>query len=167
MPEPGFPARSGRGEYGPDKVDEKRRRDPRTEFNADQAQLTFWQLGAMGLIAPFAVIVYDGVTDAEVHSHFAWDGTLYTTTNPYVAITKLGTGQYRFLFDANVPNKLGVLQTLAIQGAWAEAMGTAVHALANKRAEADVVATSPGQVDVNVRTAAGALADQDVVLLVF
>lgn len=168
MAEPGFPARTGRADFGPKKQDERKRRDPRSEFNAAQAELTFWQLGAFGLLAPLAVIMYDGFNDVEFESRFAWDGNIFTASNPYVAITKLGTGQYRFVFDANVPNQVGDLQTLTLHGAIANGYGiTPTHSLANKRAEAEVVVASPGQVDVNMRDNDGPLADAATLLLVF
>lgn len=166
MTEPGFPARSGRLAFGPDKVIEKRLVDPRTMIDDRDSNLLFWQVGALGLIAPLAIIVYDGVSDAVTYAASTWDQLTYAVSPPWMAETKLGVGLYRFVFDANVLNKVGGTQPLAVQWAVAKTMGTAAHAFGNKRAEAEVVAASPAQIDVDVRTAAGALADQDVVLLV-
>ena len=164
---PGFPARTGRTDFGPAKVDEKRTRDPRSEFNGAQAELLFHQVGAMGLLAPQAVVLFQGTTDDVLFAVSTWDQVIYSVEPPWLNASRIGLGDYRFVFDANVTNIDGATQGLVIQSALAEAMGVPTRALTNRRATADLVAQNPAQVDVEVRTAVGVLIDQPVVLVVF
>ncbi len=102
--------------------DERRTVNSKTEFTAAQANLSFHQLGAMGLIAPKAVMMWfppgDEAADLR-HGNFAWDQTIYNA----VALGSLpsyissyvvnGVGDYTLTFANQVlgrPDDDGIQQ---------------------------------------------------------
>lgn len=133
----GWPHRAGRASFGAyDMRDERPTANPLEEFNAAEANLLFWQLGAMGIIAPKFALLCDPVAAASarvLYGAFAWDQTLITAPSPlpsYLAFVANGVGDYTLTFDATVPGRPdedGVQQAEALnfQFAYAEVNLTA------------------------------------------
>lgn len=116
----GWPGRAGRSAYGLTMRDERLTADTEREFNAAQANLTFWQLGAMGLAAPKAVIQYKPTTSEPpgtfLYGAFSWDQTIYVGGSPpsYLTITDISQTNIEFAFDNTVlgrPDEDGVPQS--------------------------------------------------------
>lgn len=118
----GWPGRAGRSAYGVTMRDERPTVNSETEVNKDQMNLSFWQLGAMGLAAPKATMFWGPPGDAPAElrdGNFSWDQVIYEN----VALGSLpsyilsyvvnGTGDYTLTFDNEVlgrPDSDGVPQ---------------------------------------------------------
>lgn len=131
----GWPLRAGRAAYGAfDMRDERPTVNSEEEFNAAQANLSFWQMGALGLIAPKAVMQWAPVDEAPaklLHGSFAWDQTTYAdvalgSLPSYIASYVVNSlGDYTLTFNNSTlgrPDGEGIPQTevLAFQFAWAD-----------------------------------------------
>lgn len=119
----GWPLRAGRSAYGPTMRDERRTVNSKEEFNAEQANLSFWQLGAMGLGAPKAVMGWFPPSDEPEklnHGNFSWDQTIYSNViianlPAYILSYVVNSiGDFTLTFDNNVlgrPDEDGVQQS--------------------------------------------------------
>lgn len=170
----GWPLRAGRGAYGPTKRDERLTVDTEQEFNAEQANLSFWQMGAMGLIAPKAVMLWDPPGAPQLaHGNFAWDQVIYANVGlgslpSYIASYVVnGVGDYTLTFNNSVagrPNEDGQPETevLAFQFAMADVNLTTT----GSRGVVNVTMPDAQTFNVEILLAA-APADQSYFLAVF
>ncbi len=151
--------------------DERPTVDSQREFNAEQANLTFWQTGAMGLIAPRAVMYFGDNTPYEFqYGAFSWDNTVYDNfpgLPSYMRFTINGTGDFTIDFDTQVlgrPDADGVqqLEALSLQFAWADVNQRSATA---ERMYAEVDLVDPQTVNVLIHGTAPA--DEPFVLAVF
>lgn len=115
----GWPGRAGRSAYGPTMRDERPTVDGTQEINADAVNLSFWQLGAMGLAAPKATMMWLPPTVKLNHGNFSWDQTIYNDvvvgSLPAYILSYVvnGVGDYTLTFDDEVlgrPDDEGVPQ---------------------------------------------------------
>ncbi len=169
----GWPLREGRPSYGPVMRDERQTVDSQTEVNAAQMNQTFWQLGAMGLIAPKAVMQWEQGPPLLTHGNFAWDQTIYSgvavgSLPSYItSYVENSTGNYTLTFDSQVlgrPDADGVqaLEVLAFQFAIVD-----VNLItAGQRGIANVTLDDPQTFTIEV-TRGGAPSDQPYTLVVF
>lgn len=115
----GWPNRAGRISFGPQMRDERPTVNPRQELNGDKMNLAFWQVGALGLLAPKISIIFEpGSPDMIRRGAFAWDQTLYRDIGvadypSYLTVVKEGVGDWCFQFQETVlgrPDADGVPQ---------------------------------------------------------
>ena len=172
MPVTGWPLRAGRLAYGPTMRDERRTVNPTTEFNASQVNLSFWQQGAMGLIAPKAVMfIGRGEGPLFKVGYFSWDDVIYVDfpdLPSYVTFTRNSVGNYTFQFATSVlgrPDEDGVqqLEALNFQFAWADVN---IDLDPSVRAFAEVTQVDPQTFNVFV-TRAGSPADEPFAIAFF
>jgi hypothetical protein len=144
--------------------------NPTKEIPASAMELSFWQLGGLGLVAPKGVVYYRPVTitnERILHGAFVWDQQRYTNVVPasfpsYLSVTRLGVGAHQFDFDAQVTDLNGDLALLELKFG----IAAPCESPANQRAEVEVVSDSPASIIVRTRNAAGALVDSSFVLVV-
>lgn len=165
----GFPIRTGRAGFGPTMRDERRLANPQQELNAQQLNLTWWQLGAMGLVTPLAVLVFDPVAPLRVRlGLFAWHqsvlvDTLAANLPSWLAVAVPSLGTMTFTFTATVPGRDGQPQTLTLRSGIARPFYFPAYAgpLTNHRCELDLVGSV---VTVRTKTTAGALVEAPIIL---
>lgn len=165
----GFPLRTGRGGFGPTMRDERRLANPESEIGAEQVNLTWWQLGALGLVAPLALLVFDPVAPLRVRlGLFAWHqqvlvDTLAANLPSWLTVAVPSTGTMTFTFDATVPGRDGQLQALTLRGGIARPFYFPAYAgpLTNHRCELDLAGSV---VTVRTKTTAGVLVEAPIVL---
>lgn len=161
MPVTGWPLRAGRPAFGPTMRDERPTVDSSQEVNADVINLSFWQLGAIGLAAPKAVMYFDDneVIDFE-SGYFAWDNAVYQDfpgLPSYVDFTINGAGDYTIEFDPTVlgrPDEEGVqqMEVLDFQFALAD---VSARFNTTQRLYAEVTQTNSQTFNVFTRRVAG------------
>lgn len=124
MSDPGWPLRTGRQDYGVEMRDERQMVDPTKELRAKEMNLLFWQLGAMGLAAPKAAMLYrpSTLTSERIkYGGFAWDVNedvyrdVELSSIPYLAVTRNGVGDHTFTFDATVDGSGGNPEALVFE----------------------------------------------------
>ncbi len=124
----GWPGRAGRSSFGPTMHDERLVDDTERHFVAYQANLTFWQLGAIGIVAPLATFSIEDRGDGDFgmsYGAFAWDQTLHLNLAnnvypSYFTFVEVSEGIYTVEFDAQVlgrPDENGIpqMESLAIR----------------------------------------------------
>ncbi len=141
--------------------DERPTVDGSQEFNAEAVNLSFWQLGAMGLAAPKATMMWLPPTVKLNHGNFAWDQTIYDD----VALGSLpayilsyvvnGTGDYTLTFDNEVlgrPDNEGVpqLEVLDFQFGLAD-VNLLAPTEATQRGFAEVTLVNPQTFRIHIR----------------
>lgn len=122
----GWPKRAGREHYGSKPmVDEAPLANPQTSLSAATMNLAFWQLGALGLVAPLAVLAfepheYNGVEDRAKFAAFTWvDQVLNGQPSSAVTgctIARNGAG-VDFTFPVTALGSDGQQQPITILGA--------------------------------------------------
>lgn len=165
----GFPIRTGRAGYGPVLRDERKLANPEQELNAQQLNMTFWQLGGLGLVAPLALLVFDPVAPLHVRlGLFAWHQLVLVDTPAsglpsWLTVAVPSTGTMTFTFTATVPGRDGLPQALTLRGGTARPFYFPAYAgaLTNHRCELDLVGNV---VTVRTRTTAGVLVEAPIVL---
>lgn len=108
-----FPDRVSRSAFGPTPVDRGPIVDPGRQLAAAVGDLLFWQVAGAGLTADVAWCVVDSA-GAFVVGAEAWDPN-QDQADP--VCTQTGTGEYTVQYDAQYPDKDGVMRTIALRGA--------------------------------------------------
>lgn len=165
----GWPGRVGRDGFGDyDMQDERLPEDPQRYVQAYQLNLQWWQIGAMGLIAPKFVIGLEPSDSIIRFAAFTWDQQLYINTDvfpSYLTYQKNSPGDYTFTFTSPVqgrPDEDGNPQNevLAMQFGMADA-----NDLSAQRLQAEVGVSGGLVFDVLVNQVGGGAVDPTVVVL--
>lgn len=114
-PGAGWPGVAGRAALGPQMQDERPKADfdpsaASREINAEQVNLALWQDGGLGICAPKLVFRWEPAGGNPMRfgwAAFVWDQQIYMNAEAaswpaYVVPVVNGTGDYSFVFDANV-----------------------------------------------------------------
>lgn len=141
----GFPERSGRVEYGKSMRDERKVADPSRELGADVMNLLFWNLGAAGLCAPKAVMLFRPSDSTLVYGVFSWLPTIYENvvapfpSFTYAAVAGGEAGQdMQFTFASPVVGMGGASVELDFAYGAAQVVGIPGTALPSTRRRATV-----------------------------
>ncbi len=167
----GWPLRAGRAAFGPTMRDERRTVDSEREINAEQANLSFQQLGGMGLIAPKAVMLWSDPAVAELSlGLFAWDQVIYQDVAipgglpSYLTYVQNGVGDYTVTFAASVlgrPDEEGVPQSEVLDFQFG--LGDVNLLAAGLRGFVEITQLSPQSFNILTRRG-GAASDQPYAL---
>lgn len=168
----GWPRRAGREHYGKDMVDEAPLANPETSLDADTLNLAFWQVGALGLLAPLAVIAFEPsefshTTDVVKFGAWTWVDQVLTNQPASAAtgctITRLSTS-VDFAFPATAVGSDGQPHPIVILGAEAKPIG---YGEANTSRHHARVTITGQTVNVHVFDTAGADLNSSFVLVVY
>lgn len=140
--------------------DERRTVNTKEEINASQLNLSWWQLGAMGLIAPKATMLWTPPGDDPAmlkHGRFTWDQVIYTDVElgnlpSYIASYVVnGVGDYTLTFENSVdgrPDEDGIPQTESLSFQFA--LGGVSLFAGGFRAFLEVTVVDPQTFDITV-----------------
>ena len=131
--------------------------NPQKELDADQMNLTFWQVAGAGRVLPQATIVYVGATPLLTYQALAFDPRELLGN---IANAKTGVGVYTFTFASTYKDEAGNDVAFTPRAAQAMVQGAA--------AQVQAVPNLNGQVvQVIVMDGAGAPADATILLMVW
>lgn len=146
----GWPAQTRRyhlTDQGARLRDERLVADPRSEVPASAFELLLWQIGAFGLLAPVAALLYepsDWAASAKVRwGGVAWDPEVVhqdETAPSWVTITRNAAGDVSLVFPATATAGDGTEQAVSIVAAVAQPCGLdGEHCAANLFADVERV----------------------------
>lgn len=130
----GWPVRTGRSAYGPTMRDDRPRVRPDQELDAATVELLWWQLAGQGRAAPLATLFNDPFAVESLVPRIRWGAFVWyqalVLNVPYASVpaalltvTKNGTGDFSYVFPANVNGRDGLPHPLTILGAVATPCG--------------------------------------------
>ena len=154
----GYPNRPPRIAFGPQMLNKRDPTNAETDLNADQMNLSFWQMAGAGRVLPMAMLLFNGTVPEIIFQSLAFDPKQELGA---LAFVKDATGDYTFTFATTYKDESGADVSFTPQFSMAMVQGGAVGTKANPQ-------TVNGQnVQVLVRDNVEALIDGTFMLAVW